>query len=233
MKVFITGITRGLGKTIAKTIAPKCSIILGTSKELRNKNILEELKGLCESFHYIEQDLAEGKKAAQTLANWAATKVDSIDCLILNAGFYTEGDLVDFSEDDMRENLEVNFLVNHFLVQEFFPLISRSTKKRIIIIGSTAAYEPYPLVPSYGVAKWALRGLTINLRKEMAKHRIGVTFVSPGATWTDMWEGEDLPRNRLLEPTDVAKMIDSVLSLSEQAVVEELIIRSMEGDFHE
>ena len=48
-----------------------------------------------------------------------------------------------------------------------------------------------------------------------------------------MWEGEDLPRNRLLEPTDIAKMIDATLTLSEQAVVEEIIVRPMEGDFHE
>lgn len=48
-----------------------------------------------------------------------------------------------------------------------------------------------------------------------------------------MWEGEELPRNRLLEPSDIARAVQYVLSTSEQAVVEELIVRSMEGDIHE
>ncbi len=233
MNVFITGITRGMGAQIAKTIAPKCNTILGTSKKLEDKSNIDKISKLCHSFHYLEQDLSLGKQAAETLASWAQSKVECIDCLILNAGFYIEGELIDISEKEMRNNLEVNFLINHFLVQALFSLITKSRLKRIIIIGSTAAYEPYPLVPTYGVAKWALRGLAVNLRKELARYRVGVTFVSPGATWTDMWEGEDLPRNRLLEPTDIAALIDVTLSLSEQAVVEEIVVRPMEGDFHE
>lgn len=233
MNLFITGVTRGMGFNIARTIAPKCNTILGTSKKLLDNKNIDEILSLCPNFYYIEQDLSKGNQAAKALAEWVKSKVEYIDCVILNAGFYTEGDLVDFSEEEMRENLEVNFLVNHFLVQCMYPLLKKSKCPRIVIIGSTAAYEAYPLVPSYGVAKWALRGLAINLRKQLAKDRIGVTFVSPGATWTDMWEGEDLPRNRLLEPTDIAKMIDATLTLSEQAVVEEIILRPMEGDFHE
>jgi len=234
MNIFITGITRGMGAKIAEYLIDDCQVLLGTSKtEQGNEEQLNNFSSLCEKFYYMPQDLSLGTQAANNLATWAASKVEKVDCLVLNAGFYIEGDLDKFSEEDMRKNLEVNFLVNHFLVQAFLPLIKSSNKKRIIIIGSTAAYEPYPMVPSYGIAKWALRGFAINLRKEMIKHRIGVTFISPGATWTDMWEGEDLPRNRLLEPSDIAKMIKTTLQLSEQAVVEELIIRPMEGDFHE
>lgn len=233
MNIFITGISRGLGFEIAKKLAPKCNLLLGTSKKKPSEDKLLQLSKLGQEFSYIEQDLAQGKSAADNLFNWAKKKTNSIDCLVLNAGFYTEGDLISFTEKDMRENLEVNFLVNYFLCQSFFELIKNSKLKRVIIIGSTAAYEPYPLVPSYGIAKWALRGLAINLRKELAPHRIGVTFISPGGTWTDMWEGEDLPRNRLLEPSDISSIIENILSLSEQAVVEEVIIRPMEGDFHE
>lgn len=234
MRIFITGITRGMGFAIANKLASQCELLLGTSKTEPDDNYFQKtLKELCPNFHYKAQNLNCGRTAAINLASWAESITDSIDCLILNAGFYTEGELLEFSEEAMRENLEVNFVVNHFLMQSFTKLIENSSRKRIIIIGSTAAYEPYPLVPSYGIAKWALRGLAVNMRKELAHKRIGVTFLSPGATWTDMWAGEDLPRNRLLEPTDIAELIASILQLSEQAVVEEIIIRSMEGDFHE
>jgi hypothetical protein len=62
---------------------------------------------------------------------------------------------------------------------------------------------------------------------------IGVTLINPGGTLTDLWEGEELAPNRLLEPSDIGKLISTILTLSPQAVVEELIVRPMLGDFHE
>jgi NADP-dependent 3-hydroxy acid dehydrogenase YdfG len=48
-----------------------------------------------------------------------------------------------------------------------------------------------------------------------------------------MWKGVELPAGRLLEPADIAKMITAMMTLSPQAVVEELIVRPMLGDIHE
>lgn len=233
MRVLVTGATRGMGLEICRTISTQCDLLLCTSKSEDNSSKLKtEISAECD-VEYFPQDLRDGKSAAKNIGDWARAKTDKLDALILNAGFYTEGNLAEFPEKEMRESLEANFLVNLFLVQEFLDLIKASERRRIVIIGSTAAYEPYPLVPSYGIAKWALRGLALNLRAELAKDRIGVTFVSPGATWTSMWEGEELPRNRLLEPSDIANAVQYVLGTSEQAVVEELVVRSMDGDIHE
>ena len=60
-----------------------------------------------------------------------------------------------------------------------------------------------------------------------------MTFISPGATLTDMWADVEIPPKRLLEPDDIAKIVDSLFDLSEQAVVEELIVRPMLGDVDE
>ena len=65
------------------------------------------------------------------------------------------------------------------------------------------------------------------------KENIGVTFISPGGTKTDMWEGVDLPENRLLAPSDIGKIVALIPKLSSQAVIDELIIRPMLGDIHE
>ena len=48
-----------------------------------------------------------------------------------------------------------------------------------------------------------------------------------------MWEGEAVPAERLLAPTDIAILVEAILKLSGQAVVEELIVRPMLGDMHE
>ncbi len=64
-------------------------------------------------------------------------------------------------------------------------------------------------------------------------HNIGVTFISPGGTLTDMWAGVELPKDRLLEADDIGKLVAAIMTLSKQAVVEELIVRPMLGDIHE
>lgn len=234
MQIFLTGVSRGMGYAIAQELCPDITCLLGTSKGRDpTDSHLVDLSNSIKDFHYKSCDLGRGRSAARELASWVRSRVAYLDAIILNAGYFVEGELISFSENAMRESLEVNFLVNLFLVQEMIELIEAGQRRRIIIIGSTAAYEPYPLVPSYGVAKWALRGLALNLRQELIPRRIGVSFLSPGATWTEMWAGEKLPRNRLQEPSDIAKAVRFILNTSEQSVIEELILRPMEGDFHE
>jgi NADP-dependent 3-hydroxy acid dehydrogenase YdfG len=151
---------------------------------------------------------------------------------VLNAGYYIEGKLGEVADEDFRENLEVNFLSYYFLVKELLPLVRRSATRRIVIMGSTGAYEAYPGAPTCGVTKWALRGLAINLREELMEEHIGVTLLSPGATATRMWEREDVPANRLLNPNDIAEVVATIMRLSPQAVLDEVVMRPMHGEPH-
>lgn len=231
----ITGASRGIGHAIAARIAPNTSQLLITA---RHKERIEEAKRLLEQ-HTSSQILAahcdhsKSKAAANKLGKWARRHLKKLDLLVLNAGYYVEGSLEEIGATDFEENLRVNFSVNHYLVQQLLPLVKKSDLRRIVFIGSTAGYEPYPAVPTYGVAKWALRGYAANLRRELMHDRVGVTFISPGGTLTDMWAGEKLPPDRLLEPDDIAKLVSALITLSPQAVVEELICRPILGDMHD
>ena len=48
-----------------------------------------------------------------------------------------------------------------------------------------------------------------------------------------MWDGIELPNDRLLEPSDIGQIVALIPKLSKQAVIDELIIRPMLGDIHE
>lgn len=235
INALVTGASRGIGYAIANRISNRCQNLFITSSNERTLN--EGLKSITQSYNgnlFGEYaDHVNSEAAARKIAGWVTSKINSLDVLVLNAGMFIEGELNSIDSNSFKTNMEVNFVVNYFLVKELLPLLRKSKRARILVIGSTAAYEAYPLVPTYGIAKWALRGFCINLRKELMKDNIGVTFISPGGTMTDMWAGEELPANRLLEPDDIAKIIDNILTLSDQAVVEEVIIRPMLGDIHE
>jgi len=178
-------------------------------------------------------DLINGRSFANSAKQLVASTTKRVDLLVLNAGYYVEGALNEIQDSDFERNMLVNCHSTHYIVSALLPFMKESQKGRIVIIGSTAAYEAYPLVPTYGIAKWGLRGYAINLRKELMPQDIGVTFISPGGTLTDMWAGEDLPEDRLLEPEDIGKLVAATMTLSHQAVVEELIVRPMLGDIHE
>ena len=73
-------------------------------------------------------------------------------------------------------------------------------------------------------------GFSKNLREEMMPFGIKVTTVHPGATMTSSWDGADINPERIMESSDIAKMIVASSRLSPQACVEDIVIRPLLGD---
>ncbi|MEV0055868.1 SDR family oxidoreductase [Saccharopolyspora shandongensis] len=201
MKGFITGGSRGIGLAVAEAVADRCTDLTISG---RNETRLLDAKAAIErtatgcTVHVLATDQADLPSFRAALADWIGTHGDGgLDFAVLNAGTYTEGDLAEIDVEDFLRDLDVNLNSNLVAIQTLLPALRSGARKRVIITGSTAAYGPYPLVPSYGVAKGGLRALAANLRVELAPDRIGVSFVSPGGTMTDMREGEGIPLGRL------------------------------------
>jgi NAD(P)-dependent dehydrogenase (short-subunit alcohol dehydrogenase family) len=233
MNVLVTGGSRGIGYAIAKECLNGGHSVAIAS--LHKESVEEALGGLLDHRNDVWgmscdvgslEDLDELRSACED-------RDFAVDVLVLNAGVFYEGSLLNSDANDFRETLKINFESAYFLVRHFISHLRKSKYPRIIIIGSTAAYEPYPVGALYGVSKWALRGYAINLRKELMTENIGVTFVAPGGTYTDLWKDDDVQADRLMEPRDVGLLVAASLQLSPQAVIEELIVRPMLGDIHE
>lgn len=234
LNILITGASRGIGNAIAKKISSRANKLFLTSKySVTIDKAVDELETFFNGDIYcFNVDQADSANAADKFGDWLRKNTDYLDAVILCAGDFVEGKLQEVEKDDFIKNMNTNFNFNYYAVNEMIPMLKKSRYPRIVIIGSTAAYDAYS-VPTYSITKWALRGYAVNLRKELMGDGIGVTFISPGATLTDMWADVEIPPKRLLEPDDIAKIVDSLFDLSEQAVVEELIVRPMLGDVDE
>lgn len=234
LNILVTGASRGIGNAIAKAVSHRAKNLLVTSHypdslQMGVDVIRQDFSGTILQYCI---DQAKGETAAKKLFQWVSECVEHLDVLILCAGNYYEGDITTISANEFQNTMDTNFTFNYYIVRMLLPMLKRGTYPRIVIIGSTAAYSSYS-VPTYSIAKFALRGFAVNLRKELMKDNIGVTFLSPGGTLTDMWADVDVPPNRLLEPDDIAKLIDNIFELSPQAVVEEVIIQPMLGDYED
>lgn len=233
LNILVTGASRGIGHAISKHIAKYAENLFLTS--LNSESLQKGTADIRESFsrnlYLFNMDQSKGDESAKELADWIQSITDRLDVIIFCAGNFFEGDLCNIDKGQFENSLNTNFLFNYFAAQKLVPLMTNSTFGRIVIIGSTAAYSSYE-VPSYSVSKWALRGLAVNLRKELSEKNVGVTFISPGPVLTDMWADVDVPEGRILEPNDIAKVVCSIMDLSPQAVLEEVIIRPMLGDYY-
>jgi short-subunit dehydrogenase len=100
----------------------------------------------------------------------------------------------------------------------------------IFNICSIASLNAYENGGAYSISKFAMYGFSKNLREEMKPYGIKVTHVLPGAAYTDSWSGSGIDPGRIMEAADIARMIYAAAHLSQQACVEEIIIRPQLGD---
>ena len=234
MKTLVTGASRGIGLAICNELASQGHELLMISKTAAT---LKKAAANIQKSHKtkvacLAQDLTS-PVALKAIKTFVQKHKKSLHNLVLNAGIALDGDLRSGSRKVFEKQMELHLYSVFGLVQTLLPLLDRSYPCRIVITGSTSGIEASNVVPMYSVTKWALRGYAINLRNELKKDGIAVTFMAPGGTYTDMWKYSGGPKaDRCIAPEDVAKMVAAVLSLSGRVDVEEIVMRPMLGELH-
>jgi short-subunit dehydrogenase len=126
--------------------------------------------------------------------------------------------------------IETNLYSVYDLCRGLIPDMIVCRRGHIFNLCSIASIVAYPNGGSYSVSKFALYGLTKALREELKPYSIKVTALLPGATLTASWDGVNLPESRFIKASDIAQTIWSAYKLSDNAVIEEILIRPQLGD---
>lgn len=108
-----------------------------------------------------------------------------LDVLVNNAGLVTVGPLARTTDADLERLLATNIVAPASLIREMLPLLCQAAPSRIVNVGSMFGDIAYPLFSAYSASKFALRGLSIALRREFKEFGVGVTYAAPRATQTD------------------------------------------------
>jgi short-subunit dehydrogenase len=146
-----------------------------------------ESGGRAEAVHC---DVAKDKDL-QALVDGAMASHGRIDVLVNNAGVATSGRLDEMSEADIGRMARVNVWAPMRLTQLAVPHMRAARKGAIINISSVAGWMALPYMAPYCATKFALRGFSEAMRRELAPDRIHVMAVFPGPTATDMIESVD------------------------------------------
>ena len=207
--VFISGASRGIGKSIANHFAENDYKVIGTSRndfEFDNKS---------ENLIPIKLDITSRDDVKQCF-NDLKSKDLLPDILINNAGITSDQIFLKMKDDDWDNVISTNLTGTYNLTKIFIRNMIKNKNGRIINISSVAGLMGNPGQVNYSSSKSALNGFTKSLAKEIGSRNITVNSIAPGFIDTDMTSFldddaknaiiKDIPLKRFGEVSDVAEL---------------------------
>ena len=170
MIVFITGISSGFGYETAKLLAQQGHTVYGTVRRM-----VEPLPGV----NYLTLDVRD-RDAVANAVNDLINKEGRIDVLINNAGMGIGGPLELATEEEIRLQMDTNFMGLVHCVDAVLPYMRRQKSGMIIALSSIGGLMGLPFQGFYSASKFAIEGYCEALRLETQTFGIKVVVLRPG-----------------------------------------------------
>jgi NADP-dependent 3-hydroxy acid dehydrogenase YdfG len=231
-QIMITGASRGIGKAIAVRFAEEGWNLAICSRNQQDLSaVREELLQISPSSRILALSVdVSDRLRVEAFAERTLSEYGTVDILVNNAGIFIPGKIYAEESGVMEHLLRVNLFGAYHLTRAVLKNMIPRRCGHIFNICSTASLKAYPDGGSYSISKFALLGFSKNLREELMPHQIRVTSICPGAVWTDSWKGSGLPESRMTRAEDVAELVWMSWKLPPSSVVEEILLRPMQGD---
>jgi uncharacterized protein len=177
----VTGASRGLGQSFARTLAArKQHLVLVARSDDKLQRLAKEIR----SAHGIQVepmafDLAQAESGVR-LAQLLEDREIRIDLLVNNAGF---GDQGWFLEMNLTRQLESMRLQNATIVELVYKLVPPMIERRqggVINVSSMAGLQPIPYATIYSSVKAFLTNFSLALESEVGRYGVAVVTVCPG-----------------------------------------------------
>jgi len=180
----VTGASRGLGQAMAIGLAEAgadLALVASSSTDDTARSIRNLGRKVCQ----IKGDLLQ-PGVSDLIVQTTVKELGGIDILVNNAGIIRRAALIDFTEKDWDDVIQVNQKSLFFLSQAVArQIIGQGRGGKIVNIASMLSYQGGIRVPSYTASKSAVMGLTRIMANEWAVHGINVNAIAPGYMETD------------------------------------------------
>ncbi len=184
-RTLITGASSGIGLALARRFAAGGdNLVLIARREEKLDAVADALRRR----HSIEATVLACDVANPGAPRWIEDRLDAhsfgIDTLVNCAGFGTHGR---FASADLRRELEmltVNVAALTELTGRLLPDMVARGRGRILNVASTAAFQPTPLMATYGATKAYVLSFSEALAEELRDSGVTVTALCPGVVDT-------------------------------------------------
>lgn len=226
---FITGASRGIGRACAIHFAEAgCDVGLVARTPAGLEETAKRCRELGAEAVTVEADVAD-RDDVHAAIDHCNTELGGLHVLVNNAG-RTHLEAVDHADlDDWDETVRVNLLSAMYATRYAAPHLkiaaSDGDRAAIVNVTSTAGKETFAEGGVQCATKHGLVGLSGATFEDLRDHGVKVTALYPGYVDTDAAVGEDLDREKMIEPDAIAEAALFVARYPDSGCPTEMIIR--------
>lgn len=181
-RVVLTGASGGIGQAIAAALCASGAQVLAVARH--GESLAHLLTQYPQQLCWVAADLTFLPDRRKVLG--AAQAMGGINLLINAAGVNHFAMLEQLDDSEINAMLAVNISAPICLTKILLPLLKEAESAMVVNVGSTYGSIGYPGYASYCATKFAVRGFSEALRRELADTRVSVLYVAPRATRTSM-----------------------------------------------
>jgi len=221
--IMVSGANRGIGRTIAESLyGAGYTLSLGARDPAAIAAVTagwDAGRLLAARYDALDQ-ASHCEWVDDTVARFGR-----IDGLINNAGMVARVRVEDEKDTELDEMWAVNVKAPLSMIRNALPHLRRSGAGRIINVASIAGKMVYNNNVGYAMTKFAAVALSHATRHAGWDDGVRCTALCPGFVATDMTaDVETFPHDQMMKPADIADIVLTVLALSNNASIAELVV---------
>jgi short-subunit dehydrogenase len=179
----VTGASAGIGEAIAVELAESGVNLVLTA---RRRDRLDLLANRLRTTHSIQAQVIVADltrpDAPQQIFDATEGAGIQVDVLINNAGFGEYGEFLRSNLEVELNMVQVNCAAVVHLTRLFVPSMVERRQGAVMIVASTASYQPVPYLATYAATKAFDRMLAEALAQELRRYHLRVSALCPGPT---------------------------------------------------
>jgi uncharacterized protein len=169
--VLLTGASGGIGRAIARALAPMAGALVLNGRRTEVLDPLARELGA----RVVAADLSVREDVERLVE-----ETGPVDVLIANAALRSGGLLDEFSQEQIDQMLEINLRAPIALARALTPGMIERRRGHLVFMSSLQGMATTPVSSIYSAAKFGLRGFALGLREDLRPHGVGVSVVLPG-----------------------------------------------------
>jgi len=223
----ITGASRGIGLAIALRLARLGSSVAICGRDSAAlKNAEAQLRESGASVFSCIADVTQSAAVANLILQ-TEKSLGPLSVLINNAGVGLFGPAHDRSEQDWDRVLDTNLKSVFLVSRAALPGMIARRSGHIINISSLAGKNTFAGAALYCASKWGLQGLSGCMAEDLRDYGIRVSLICPGSVNTDFSHSSKKDPAKLLQPEDVAHVVEMLLTQGPQSFISEVQMRPL------
>jgi NAD(P)-dependent dehydrogenase (short-subunit alcohol dehydrogenase family) len=224
----ITGGSSGIGLAIARALGEDgYGLTLSARRPEKLESSADELRNDGLDVLSVPANLADEEEIQRVVAAHRE-RFGRLDVLVNNAGLGIGAAVADTDTKKLDLQLGVNLRGVYLIARECIPLLKEAgaehRKALLVNTASIAGKHGQGWLAAYSATKFGVVGLSQALHKELSTEGIQVTALCPGFVATAMtdWVEEQVPKDQMIQPEDIAEAVRYLLRTSPACIVPEL-----------